>query len=529
MKFPFSILSRFPGRFFIFVLACSSFASAQNCFPSVLPSILEFPPSGGIGSVSVNVPLGCSWGASCSGPAIQFGGGGGTGPGGFNVTANANGGPFSLQGSCTVSSGLNGAGVSVIVDPPGSTSSGSSIASSSANLSSFLDPTGVTTGKPAGQSIFYRGTDAHLHHIYSNTTWLTDDPGGFTNAQPVASGSSISSFLDPTGVTTGKPAGQSVYYVGTDQHVHHVFSNTTWFTDDPTAMTGATLAASGSPTSSFLDVTGVTTGGKPGQAIFYIGTDQHVHHFFTDTTWHTDDPTANSGAPLAESGGHGLCSFLDPTGATTGSPGQAIFYIGTDHHVHHIYSNTTWHTDDPTAMTGAPLAATGSSLTCFLDPTGVTTGSPHGQSIFYIGTDQHVHHLYSNTAWHHDDPTAMTGAPLAATGSSLSSFLDKTGVTTGAPAGQSIFYIATDQHVHHIYSNTTWHTDDPTAMTSSPVAATGSPLSSFLDPTGVTTGAPAGQSIFFIGTNGHVYQIYSNTTWFANDTTGDTGATLATF
>ena len=405
-----------------------------------------------------------------------------------------------------------------------------SLASGSANLSSFLDPTGVTTGAPAGQSIFYRGADQQIHHLYSNTTWFTDNPGGLTNAQPVALGSSISSFLDPTGVTTGKPAGQSIFYVGTDQNVYHIYSNTTtWFTDDPTAMTGAILASPGSPLSSFLDPTGVTNGGKSGQAIFYIGTDQHVHHFFTDTTWHTDDPTAMTGAPLAASGGKGLCSFLDATGATTGGPGQAIFYIGTDQHVHHLFSNTAWFTDDPTAMTGAPLAATGSSLSCFLDPNGVTTGSPAGQSVFYIGTDQHVHHLYSNTSWHHDDLTAMTGAPSAATGSPLTSFLDPTGVTTGKPAGQSIFYIATDQHVHHLYSNTTWFTDDPTAMTGAPPAAAGSPLTSFLDPTGVTTGKPAGQSIFYIATDQHVHHLYSNTTWFTDDPTAMTGAPPATF
>jgi len=400
--------------------------------------------------------------------------------------------------------------------------------STGTHLSSFLDPTGATTGAPAGQAIFYRGTDQHVHHIFSSTTWFTDDPTGITGAPPAASGSSISSFLDPTGLTTGAPHGQSIFYVGTDQRIYHLYSNTTWFSDSPTIITGAPLALAGSPVTSFLDATGVTTGGKAGQAIFYIGVDQHIHHFFTDTTWHTDDPTAMSGAPLAATHSS-LCSFLDATGATTGTPGQAIFYIGTDQHVHHIYSNTSWHQDDPTTMAGAPLAATGSSISCFIDPTGATTGAPGGQSIFYIGADQNIYHLYSNTSWHVDSPTIMTGAPLAAAGSSLSSFLDPTGVTTGAPAGQSIFYVAADQHVHHIYSNTTWLMDDPTAMTGAPLAAVGTPLSSFLDPTGVTTGAPAGQSIFYIGTDQHLHHIYSNTTWHQDDPTAMTGATLATF
>ena len=171
--------------------------------------------------------------------------------------------------------------------------------SAASHLSSFLDPTGATTGGPFGQAIFYRGTDQHVHHIFSSTTWFTDDPTAMTSAPLAVSGSSISSFLDTSGLTTGAPHGQAIFYVGTDQRIYHLYSNTAWFADSPTLMTGAPLAVSGSPITSFLDATGVTTGGTPGQAIFYIGIDQHIHHFFTDTTWHTDDPTAMTGATLA--------------------------------------------------------------------------------------------------------------------------------------------------------------------------------------------------------------------------------------
>jgi hypothetical protein len=410
-----------------------------------------------------------------------------------------------------------------ICSPTGSTLVLAPLASSSGQLASFLDATGATTGKPAGQSIFYRATDGRVHHIYSNTTWFADDPVGATGAPPAVPGSSIATFLDPFGATTGGPAGQSFFYVAADGHVHHVYSNTTWFADDPSAATGATAADPSGGVTAFLDPSGVTTGRHAGQAVFYIGVDQHVHHLFSDTTWHTDDPTAGAGAPLAAVGSS-LCSFLDAGGKTTGSPGQAIFYIGTDHHIHHLYSNTTWHTDDPTAMTGAPPAIAGSPLTCFLDPSGKTTGSPAGQSIFYIGTDLHVHHLYSNTTWLADDPTAMTGAPLAAAGSSLTSFLDLTGATTGGVPGQAIFYVGADQQVHHIFSDTTWHRDDPAAATGATPAIAGSPLSSFVDPTGATTGRPSGQAVFYTGTDHHIHHLYSDTTWHTDDPTAMTGA-----
>jgi hypothetical protein len=401
--------------------------------------------------------------------------------------------------------------------------------SGSSELSSFLDVTGISTGAPGGQAIFYRATDQAVHRIYSNTTWLTDNPTSITGAPAAVSSSSITSFLDLTGITTGAPGGQAIFYIAADQHVHHLFYNGTWHTDDPSAGAGAPLAETGSPLTSFLDATGKTTGGFPGQAIFYIGTDQHVHHLFTDTTWHADDPTAGADAPLAATNSS-LCSFLDVGGKTTGGiPGQAIFYIGTDQHVHHLYSNTTWFTDDPTAITGATLAASGSSLVCFLDPTGKLTGGTPGQAVFYIGTDQHIHHLFSDISWHTDDPTAGSGAPLAATGSTLTGFFDPTGATNGGIPGQALFFLGTDQHVHHVFSDTTWRNDDPTAGSGAPLAAVGSPLSSFVDATGKTTGGIPGQAIFFIGTDQHVHHLFSDTTWHNDDPTAGSGATLATF
>src|SRR5260221_3040079 len=255
--------------------------------------------------------------------------------------------------------------------------------SGSTQLSSFLDATGVTTGAPAGQSIFYRATDQHIHHIFSNTAWFTDDPTAATEAPAAVSGTSISSFLDVTGASTGRPAGQSIFYFAANQHVQHIFSNTARFADDPTAGAGAPLAATGSAITSFLDAAGKTLGDVPGQSVFYIGTDQHVHHLFSDVSWHQDDPTAGSGAPLAAVGSS-LSSFFDPTGATTGGvPGQAIFFLGADQHVHHIFSDTTWHNDDPSVGSGAPLALAGSPLSSFVDPTGATTGRPSGQSSYY--------------------------------------------------------------------------------------------------------------------------------------------------
>jgi hypothetical protein len=311
-----------------------------------------------------------------------------------------------------------------------------------------------------------------VHHLYSQgaNTWFKDDPSQIAGAAPAIANSPITTFLDALGKTTGGIPSNGVFYIGTDQHVHHLFNQVAWLTDDPSAGADAPLAATNSSLCSFVDPSGKLTAGIPGQGIFYIGTDQHVHHLYSDTTWHTDDPTAITNAMLAISGSPLYC-FLDPTGKLTGGiPGQEIFYIGTDNHVHHIFTDTTWHTDDPTAGSLAPLAATGSTLSGFFDPTGATTGGIPSQSLFFLGTDQHVHHIYSDTTWHNDDPSGGAGAQLAAIGSPLSAFLDVTGKTTGGVPSQAIFYIGTDQHIHHLYTTTAWHVDDPTFMTTAPLA-----------------------------------------------------------
>lgn len=400
----------------------------------------------------------------------------------------------------------------------------------SSELSSFLDTTGGSTGAPGGQAIFYRATDQAIHRIYSNTTWLTDNPAGITGSPAAVSSSSIASSFDVSGATTGTP-GQNIFYLAADQHVHHLYSQgaNTWFQDDPSQITGATLAIANSPITTFLDAQGKTTGGVPSNGVFYIGTDQHVHHLFNQVAWLTDDPTAGADAPLAATNSS-LCSFVDPNGKlTAGIPGQGIFYIGTDQHVHHLYSDTTWHHDDPTATTNAMLAISGSPLYCFLDPAGKLTGGIPGQEIFYIGTDNHVHHIFTDTTWHTDDPTAGSRAPSTATGSTLTGFFDPTGATTGGIASQSLFFLGTDQHVHHIFSDTTWHNDDPSGGAGAQLAAIGSPLSAFLDVSGKTTGGIPSQAIFYIGTDQHIHHLYTTTTWNVDDPTFMTAAPLATF
>ena len=79
--------------------------------------------------------------------------------------------------------------------------------------------------------------------------------------------------------------------------------------------------------------------------------------------------------------------------------------------------------------------------------------------VYYLGTDQHVHELrYNGSSWATTDLETATGAPSAASESSL----------VGNPYGSSdnIYYVAVDGDIHDFTfygSPASWHTLDITA------------------------------------------------------------------
>jgi hypothetical protein len=284
-----------------------------------------------------------------------------------------------------------------------------------------------------------------------------------------------------------------VYYLGTNQHVYELYgAGTTWQSDDPTSSAGAPVAVSGSALTSII-VSGSVI------HLFYRGTNQHVYELYgSGTTWHSDDPTSLAGAPIAASGS-ALTSFND-------SGVIHVFYLGTNQNVYELYWTTAWHSDDPTALAHAPVAVSGSALTSFIDSSVM--------HVFYLGTNQNVYELYwsGGSAWHSDDPTSLAGAPVAASGSALTSFIGS-GV-------MHIFYLGTNQNVYELYwsGGSAWHSDDPTSLAGAPVAASGSALTSFQDLLG-------GIRVYFLGTNSHGYQLYdSQSVWSTTDLTTASGA-----
>ena len=188
-----------------------------------------------------------------------------------------------------------------------------------------------------------------------------------------------------------------------------------------------------------------------------------------------------------------------------------VFYLGTNNNVYELYwtSGATWHSDDPTSLGGAPVATSGSALTSFVDGGGT-------MHVFYLNGNN-VHELYwnSGSAWHTDDPTLLAGAPLNATGSALTSFF----TCCGEDPGMHVMYLGTNEHVYAISSTslTSWGYFDATGGVGDVFAASGSKLSSFEDT------LTEGSRLYFIGTNSHVYELY----WPFEGSASETDLTIA--
>lgn len=195
-------------------------------------------------------------------------------------------------------------------------------------------------------------------------------------------------------------------------------------------------------------------------------------------------PAGGGAAPLAAANSP-LTSFVASDGSSH------AFYISTNRHVWHLFWNSTagWQNQDLTAITGETLAASNTSLASSFD----ALGDSH---VFYEDGNQHVHELFC-CPWQDNDLTAITGNTLAASGSALSSFTD---VQNGG-IWRHVFYLGTNQHVYHLFGSSTsnWINQDLTAITGSAAAAAGSALSSFADSTT--------ERVFYVGANQHVYQL----------------------
>jgi hypothetical protein len=372
-----------------------------------------------------------------------------------------------------------------------------------------------TTSSPSNantQHVFFIGSELHIHELlWSGGKWFHNDLNALWGGSSATAGTHLTSFdFTPPGGSNG----MHIFYLASDQHVHElVWANNAWFPNDINAL--AHNAPLADPSAGLLGYTFVPPGGSIGMHVFYIGAEHHIHElFWSGGAWIHNDLTTQWGGVAAAPGSSLAGTTFVPPGGTNS---MHVFYFGTDQHVHELnWTNNTWIPNDLTAQWGGPLAATGSSLLSyiFLPP-----NSSNTMHVFYTTTNQHVEELdWFNYTWTPNDLTTQSGGAAAAAGSALTGY---TFTPPGSTNGMHVFYLSSDGHVHELFwANATWFPSDLTTQWGGPAAVGGSALTGY-----VFTGNA--MHVFYVAADQNVHElIWQPGSWVPDDITSFAGGPL---
>ena len=138
-----------------------------------------------------------------------------------------------------------------------------------------------------------------------------------------------------------------------------------------------------------------------------------------------------------------------------------LFRTG-DGHIHALWFNfeSGWHHEDRTAMLSAPPAVGDTSVYAFTHE-GRKLVEQHN---LFRTSDGHIHAFWFNfeSGWHHEDRTAMLGAPPAVGNVSAYTFTHE----HRNLAEQHNLFRTSDGHIHALWFNfeSGWHHEDRTTL-----------------------------------------------------------------
>lgn len=363
------------------------------------------------------------------------------------------------------------------------------------------------------QELFYIGADHSIYEAYwsQGFAWQGGNVTAAANIPPAAFGSPLTSFFDPSSNQ------QHVLYISANQHIYQAFwdPNVGWQGQDVSASTNLPEAAFGSSLMSFFNPS------SNQQQVFYIGPDQNLYELYwtPGVFWQGENVTAAAKVPSAALGSS-LTGFFNSS-----SNQQEAFYIGADQNIYEVYwtLNIGWQGGNVTAAANVAPPVIGSPLSSFFNPSGTQ------QQVFYIGPDQHVHQVYwtPNLGWQSQDVSVAANDPTVADTSSITSFFNASGTNQ-----QQVFFIGNDQVVYQDYwtPGVGWTAEGVSVAAGDPLAAAGSSLTSFFNPSSNQ------QQVFYIGADQNVYQAYwtpgvgwsgQDVSAAAKDPTADKGSSLA--
>jgi hypothetical protein len=260
------------------------------------------------------------------------------------------------------------------------------------------------------------------------------------------------------------------------------------------------------PTTPLTGYVAVDNAGNTEPHLNYIGTDGHVHERPATLPRYDNDLSVLAGGSIFPAPNSALDAYADLDG------GQHVNFIGTDGHVHELYlaSGGHWIDNDLTQL--AQLSGdsvppvSGSPLDGYVD-------NDRAQHVNFIGTDGHVHELLikPNGHWIDNDLIVKSGNGVTPRlNSPLDGYVDNDN-------GQHVNFIGTDGHVHELYIKPKgqWINNDLIILSGNGIAP--SRISSLCG----YMAQDNGQHVNFIGTDGHIHELYNlhSAQWLNNDLT----------
>ncbi len=362
---------------------------------------------------------------------------------------------------------------------------------------------GYETAYNQQQHVNFIGSDFHVHELFYDGTWHLNDLTQLSGAPPADLGSSVYAYIT---AFNQQQHVNFVAYVGSEAHLIELYYTTQWNYNDLTELAGAPPVF-GTP------IHGYVTTFNQQQHINFIGSNFHVYELYYDGAWHHNDLTQLTGAPNAGSTNPKVedstwTSIL--TGYQTESDSQQhVNFIGADYHVHELYYDGAWHHNDLTELASAPNVY-GNALAAYET---AFNSQQHVNFPFNASGSVHVAELFFDDAWHFNDLSQLTGAPEV-----VPPLLDGYVTTFNNQMHVNfVAYVGADIHVFElIYNGTTWISNDLTQLTGAP-SFLNSELNRGLD--GYQTEFNFQQHVNFIDTNQHVHELYYDGAWHHNDLT----------
>jgi len=337
------------------------------------------------------------------------------------------------------------------------------------------------------QHIVYRGTDNHVHELWTNEEdWEHPHHHDLSAAAgaPNAAG-------DPYGFTTETDSVQHVVYRGTDNKIWELYDSPSgWQRNALTTAANAPLAQG--------DPFGYDQGGIP-HVVYRSASSATIYELYDSPSgWKKNQISVVAGAPSAAS---------DPFAFVTGNGTiQHVVFRGVDNVVYELYEDGAWHVNPISQVAGAPLAAS--------KPTGYVTAGDMAH-VVYRSADNNIWELYYEAGWKKSRINTAANAP--------GGLGDPYGYATDNGTIEHVVYQGSDKNVYELYN-----TGGPwlkTVLNRLPIPKKSVPLA-----------APqaAGSPVGYATANGQhvVYRSSANGTGYiqevhdvTDDTQGWTGAT----